>query len=213
MKYATSILFFCFSIISFTAQAATLVVEDGQLKGADGIVFEGYSASVRFVEGTCAERFDGCDDPADLVFELLTGDITAAKDLAVLANQALLAQVFDANPLYDHNVGLTFGCTEGNTRLIRCSPLTPYFLSTDTTVLTSSLTNRDDRTGALDQVAFGQGYNITDDSTFPSVPGRTDRVVYASWDLTPAAVPVPAAAPLFLTAMLFLGLWQRRRSA
>ena len=184
------------------------------MKGAEGIVFDGYSASVQFLEGTCADLFDACDEPADLVFQSLTGDITAAKDLAVAANQALLEQVFGANPLYDINPGLTFGCEAGTfVALVFCGILTPYYIVTGSSVVTASLTNRDDANGELDQVGFGQGYNIGSDSTAQSNPTRPDRLVYASWDLTPVAVTVPAAVWLFGTALIGLFGYSRRKRA
>lgn len=197
-------------ILSTSAYSATLVIEDGQLVGADGITFDGYTGSVRFVDGSCADIFNGCDEPSDIVFETLTSTNTEARDLALSANTALLEQVFDANPLYDLNIALTFGCEEGTFIALNfCGILTPYDYTANNSVITSSLTNRDDNSG-LDVVAFGQGYAATD-STIPLDPDAPDRLVYAAWTVTP--VPLPAAVWLFATGLLGLIGVARRKKA
>ena len=197
-------------ILSTSAYSATLVIEDGQLVGADGITFDGYTGSVRFVDGSCVDIFNGCDEPSDIVFETLTSTNTEARDLALSANTALLAQVFDANPLYDINIELTLGCEEGTFVAANfCGILTPYDYTDSNSVVTVSLTNRDDNSG-LDVVAFGQGYAATD-STIPLNPDAPDRLVYATWTITP--VPLPAAVWLFATGLLGLIGVARRKKA
>lgn len=197
-------------VLSTSAYSATLVIEDGQLVGADGITFDGYTGSVKFVDGSCVDIFNGCDEPSDIVFETLTSTNTEARDLALSANTALLAQVFDANPLYDINIELTFGCEEGTFVASNfCGILTPYDYTANNSVVTVSLTNRDDNSG-LDVVAFGQGYAATD-STIPLNPDAPDRLVYATWTVTP--VPLPAAVWLFATGLLGLIGVARRKKA
>ena len=181
--------------LSTSAYSATLVIENGQLVGADDIVFDGYTGNVRFVDGTCVDLFDGCDEPSDIVFETLTSTNTEAKDLALAANSALLAQVFDANPLYDTDIALTFGCEAGTfVALVYCGIITPYDYTDNNSVVTVSVTNRDDSSG-LDTIGWGQGY-VSTDSTIPLNPGTPDRLVYANWALTPTPIPLPAAGPL-----------------
>ena len=68
------------------ASAATLNVVGGQLLGATGVVVDGSSYNVVFLDGTCINLYDGCDDVADFTFQ------TGAA--ALLASQALLDQVF-----------------------------------------------------------------------------------------------------------------------
>jgi len=197
-------------ILSTTAYSATLVIENGQLVGADSIVFDGYTGSVRFAEGTCVDIFNGCDEPSDIIFESLTSTNTQARDLALAANSALLEQVFDAFPLYDENIALTFGCEEGTfVALVRCTLITPYDYTDNGTVVAVQLTNRDDNS-ALDAVTWGQGYSATG-STIPLNSNSPDRLVYATWTVTP--VPLPAAGPLFLTAISALGFWGSRRQS
>jgi hypothetical protein len=196
-------------ILSTSAYSATLVIEDGQLVGADGITFDGYTGSVRFVDGSCADIFNGCDEPSDLVFETLTSTENEARVLALSASSALLTQVFDANPLYDLNIELTFGCEQTtDVALVLCGILTPY--STDgITVLTANMTNRDD-TNRRDTIGSRQGYFITD-STLPDASTRVDDLVYAAWTVTP--VPLPAAVWLFATGLLGLIGIARKKAA
>ena len=196
-------------ILSTSAYSATLVIEDGQLVGADGITFDSYTGSVRFVDGSCADIFNGCDEPSDLVFATLTSTENEARVLALSASSALLTQVFDANPLYDLNIELTFGCEQTTAvALVFCGILTPY--STDgTTVLTANMTNRDD-TSRLDTTGSRQGYFITD-STIADAGDPADRLVYAAWTVTP--VPIPAGAWLFASGLLgLIGIARRKKA-
>ena len=193
-------------ISSTSVHSATLVIANGELMGADGITFDGYTASVRFLEGTCVDLFNGCDQPSDIVFQSLTSNQTQAKDLAIAANTALLTQVFDTNPLYDINVGFTYGCSEGTTALGYCTMITPYYYSNGY-VVTSTLRNNDDNV-QQDIVAWGQGI-LTTNSTIPLNPNATDRNVYASWSITP--VPVPAAGLLFISGLFSLGIFGYRK--
>ena len=108
------------------------------------------------------------------------------------------------------NIDLTFGCEEGTFVASNfCGILTPYDYTANNSVITSSLTNRDDNSG-LDVVAFGQGYAATD-STIPLNPDAPDRLVYATWTVTP--VPLPAALWLFATGLLGLIGVARRKKA
>ena len=199
-------------ILSTSAYSATLVIEDGQLVGADGIAFDGYTGSVRFVEGSCAELFNGCDESSDFVFEALTSTNTEARDLALSANSALLAQVFDANPLYDINIELTSGCAAGTfVDLIFCGIITPYYYLGNNRFVTASMVNRDDNS-QLDQVGYGQGYDSTF-STIPLNPDQPDRLVYANWTVVPVPVPEPAAVWLFGSGLIgLIGIARRKKT-
>lgn len=200
-------------ILSTSAYSANLVIDNGQLIGADGITFEDstgsarFAGSVRFVDGTCENLFDGCNDPSDLVFQTLTGTGDTPQELAVAASRALLEQVFDANPLYDIDIELTFGCGTTTIALVFCGILTPYGFTVNDRVLPAVVTNRDDNT-RLDSVTTGSGRDI-DASTIVSSP---DRLVYADWTIT--AVPVPAAVWLFASGLLgLIGIARRNKAA
>ncbi len=107
----------CFLLlISSSASAATLNVVGGQLLGASGVIVDGSSYNVAFLDGTCIALYSGCDDVSDFTFQ------TSAD--AVLASQALLDQVFlDGANLFDTEPGLTNGCAPGVTL---CGVFTPY---------------------------------------------------------------------------------------
>ena len=198
---------FLMLILSSNTYSATLVIEGGQLIGADGITFDGYTGSVRFVEGTCEDLFNGCDDASDLVFQSHTSSNFEAEQLANAANFSLLNQVFNAFPLYDLNVELTFGCKEGTTVALGwCSIRTPVFTNGNEFVAVVGV--RNDENDVNDFVFDGGATPITN-STIPLNPDQVDRVVYAAWTVTP--VPLPAAGPLFFSAMCMLGYFGKRR--
>jgi hypothetical protein len=72
------------------AQAATLNVIDGVLHGASGVLVDGSLYDVQFLDGTCIDLYNGCDEASDFTFQ------TEAS--AFLASQALLDQVFLDGP-------------------------------------------------------------------------------------------------------------------
>ena len=86
------------------AQAATLNVIDGILHGASDVLVGGSLYDVQFLDGTCIDLFNGCDETSDFTFQ------TQAS--ALLAAQALLDQVFLDGPQgqFDSSPTLTNGC-------------------------------------------------------------------------------------------------------
>ena len=104
------------------AQAATLNVVGGQLMGASGVLVDGNLYDVQFLDGTCIDLYNGCDEDSDFTFQ------TEAS--AVLASQALLDQVFLDDPItqssfflaFDIRPELTNGCTDD----YACSARTPW---------------------------------------------------------------------------------------
>ncbi|MCH2186655.1 PEP-CTERM sorting domain-containing protein [Myxococcota bacterium] len=95
-----AVLLAVFMLASFSAGAANLNVAGGQLMGATGVIVDGSSYNVAFLDGTCIALYDGCDEASDFTFQ------TAAA--ATLASQALLDQVFlDGIGLFDSNPALT----------------------------------------------------------------------------------------------------------
>ena len=100
----------------FNAQAApTLIVEGGVLLGADNVVVGGVSYDVRFVDGTCANLYDGCNSVSDFAFD--------TKREANAATAVLLRDVLVDGPLgkFDSDPSLVEGCDAS-----RCSIFTPY---------------------------------------------------------------------------------------
>ena len=51
------------------AQAATLNVVDGQLMGASDVLVDGNLYDVQFLDGTCIDLYNGCDEISDLTFQ------------------------------------------------------------------------------------------------------------------------------------------------
>jgi hypothetical protein len=112
---------FILSVVLFfvagAAQAATLNVVAGELRGASGVDVGGTFYDVQFLDGTCIDLFNGCDDnPDDFTFPI--------SFLATLASQALLDQVFldGAEGNFNSTPGLIRGCEFSE----ECSAYTPY---------------------------------------------------------------------------------------
>ena len=100
---------FILSVVLFfvagAAQAATLNVVAGQLMGASGVDVGGTFYDVQFLDGTCIDLFNGCDDTSDFTFQTVAS--------ATLAGQALLDQVLVnsvAFGQFDDIPSLTNGC-------------------------------------------------------------------------------------------------------
>ena len=72
-------------LMAGSAQAATLNVVGGQLMGASNVLVDGNLYDVQFLDGTCIDLYNGCDEASDFTFQ------TQAS--AVLASQALLDQL------------------------------------------------------------------------------------------------------------------------
>jgi len=91
-------------LVAPSASAVTLNVSGGQLFGASGVIVDGIAYDVQFLEGTCIDLYDGCED---FTFQ------TAAA--AEAASQALIDQVFLDGPqgAFDTNPGLTNGIDSG----------------------------------------------------------------------------------------------------
>jgi hypothetical protein len=127
MFILSAVLFF----VAGAAQAATLNVVGGQLMGASGVLVDGSLYDVQFLDGTCIDLYNGCDEASDFTFQ------TEAS--AVLASQALLDQVFldGVDGLFDTSPQLTNGCNI----LESCHTITP--LLTATTLLIGGVTTND----------------------------------------------------------------------
>ena len=162
------------------AGAAVVLDVDGsgQLLGASGVVVDGSTYKVAFMDGTCIALFDGCDDASDFIF--------ATKASADLASQALLDDVLLDVPAgnFDSIANLTNGCEGSNDQA--CRIFTPYelfdFSGTDDTVRTSSSKN-------------GPGTDsVGSDSAGVTASLASPLYTWAVW--TPTPVPLPATLPL-----------------
>ncbi len=112
-----------FATLLFTAPsmvfAGPVVDSTGQLTGATSVIVNDVSYNVEFLDGTCVDLFDGCDDLSDFTFTTVT-EATAAA-------QALLDSVFQDGPhgLFDTNPSLTNGCSDA----AECDALIPFGFS------------------------------------------------------------------------------------
>src|SRR6218665_3606014 len=89
---------FAFLLLSFQAFAATLVTNSSAvLTGINNIEIKGDLFNVRFVDATCGS----CD--------LWNSGLFGRLDYRDAAQA--LADVIDANPFYDQNPAMTYGCT------------------------------------------------------------------------------------------------------
>ena len=179
-------------LLPFTAGATALLEVDasGQLIGATSVEVDGTFYDVEFVEGSCVDVFNGCDD---------TGEFTFPDQVdASLAAAALLAQVFLDDPLgmFDSDPSLTRGCaTSGNVGPDGCAIRTAW--------------------GILDggQFLSFDAFNFVDpamDATDTNGGSPFLSSVWAVWSEEPSsAISEPATITLILT-----GLWaasHRRR--
>ena len=180
-----------FSLYALHSQAATLIVEGGQLMGATGVDVGGSLYDVNFVDGTCIDLFDGCDSNSDFIFQ--------SEALAILASQALLDQVFvdSAVGQFDSTASLTNGIESHQGAFA----MTPYQLSTTP--------HRFHQQAAINY-SVGNGTDYIS-GTEPTINGDVSHIgegTYAVWKVTP--VPIPAAGWLFMSALLGLVGLQRK---
>ena len=172
------------------AQAAALIVDGGQLTGATGVQYDGALYDVSFLDGTCIDLFNGCNDAAeDFAF-------TTSDDAGGFA-QALLDQVFvdTAEGNFDTEPALTRGCDS----TAQCRIGIPYSVNDFISSLRGS---QNSPAGVLDFVFSTHEGRHTD---FIALSAATFAVV------TPAAViPLPAGAALIVTGLAALGLLRRR---
>jgi hypothetical protein len=178
------------------AAAATLVTNAGaQLTGATGVVVNGATYDVEFIDDRCTAIFGGCDSVSDFTFQN-AGDAGAAA-------QALLDQVFIGQ--FDTDYSLTFGCPGIISITISCEVLVPFqtpFLSFYDAFAIAAFNGNDLADGTA-QVQFDPVDDLSD--------GGDDRfLVFARF--TPAsAVPEPSTWALLLFGFGALGARLRRR--
>ncbi|OUR80491.1 hypothetical protein A9Q83_00735 [Alphaproteobacteria bacterium 46_93_T64] len=204
LTISTAVTVLC--LVSSGAFAATLNVVSGQLMGATGVTVGGGVYDVRFVDGTCAVAYSGCDDISDFTFQ-------SAAD-ALLAAQALLEQVLIDGPdgLFDYYPTRVNGVTQtpGNVYTAFGFP-TPRYPDDPTHFLDVSV--------SLAHNAFGAN---TDQAVISSNPlyaaddlSDHNTAVYAVWGPQVSAVPLPAALPLYGAGMALMGFigWRKKRVA
>jgi hypothetical protein len=146
--------------------APTLIVEAGVLKGADSVMVNGTAYDVRFVDGSCAGLYAGCNNVQDFVF---TSRASAGAAATALLQTVLIDSIegqFDSNPQQ------TAGCTR-----LRCAVLTPYQAKGRRVQVTTAL-----NTTSRDRVSASRTSTAGD-------TGRNGGVSFAVWSLHQDAAP------------------------
>jgi hypothetical protein len=173
-----------------------LNVENGILTGADNVSVNGSLYNVRFLDGTCIDLFNGCDEDSDFLFN--------SEATAGAAADALFAQVFEGGQFLT-SWTLIAGC--GSEEL--CSIYTPHgSVATGTPfgeVMSCRLSIFKDgvfRGGCLDTGLNGP------DADF----GVFDYYVYAVWTEAVEA-SAPGTAMILLMGIAGLLVSHRRKQA
>lgn len=174
-------------LVSSSASAATLNVSGGQLLGASGVIVDGSSYDVEFLDGTCVALYSGCDSVSDFTFQ------TSAA--AILASQALVDQVFldGGAGLFNSEPDLTTGCTFP----LVCVAVTPYAPEVFVGVPGFGAGNYQAGLGdgTVAETAWPASADFSSELDYPNY-------VYASWTLVPVPVPGPGWATLLGLGLL-----------
>lgn len=177
---------FCLMICAISSSYAVthLVDSSGQLTGATGVNVDGTLFDVTFVDGTCTELFNGCDTyRGDFAF--------TAQGEASYAALALKETVFVNNALgeFDFEPQLINGCTD----VSFCSVYTPFLRWQTDKVLVVAFASFRESEKSRDSIYLpGTTYRLFDTTA-------DENIVYALWQ--PSAVPLPATAWLFISAL------------
>ncbi|MGB1191360.1 MAG: hypothetical protein ACPG3T_00400 [Pseudomonadales bacterium] len=197
------ILLITFFYTNATLGAVVHHIQYDQLVGATGIEIDNALYSVQFIDGSCIQLFNNCDETTDFFFS----DIATAHR----ANLALLEQVLLDLPsgLFDNRPDLTNGCYSD----ILCSIITPVGSAEPQLETFSSvfLTNKID---PLIDIHTGSGTTLRA-TDFGLRNLNADTFTYALWDRqTDSGVSVPVPASLFLfCSVIFSALVLKKRSA
>ena len=153
-------------LVSGTALAEpVLVFEDGSLVGVRTLAFEGALYEVEFIDGSCIELLDGCDEPEDFPFE----SIPQAE-----AASAVLQTLFSTRGYAIRGCEPDFSCSLLTPIELTGDP--PRVRAVDLFVGSPSCTGN---------CASYEGYEAPEpDSDLSDQP----RMVYAMWRMEPAGV-------------------------
>ena len=181
----------CLAVISFSVNAAMLIINEGQLVGATGVNVSSTLYDVSFMDGSCFTLYNGCDDPTDFLF---SGNDASSR----AASNALLEQVFIG--IYDDQPWLMIGCSND-----RCKVRTADGVVTGEGDLIHGRSVINSKKGAVlgDTTAPETFDRFEDTSTM-------DNRTMAVW--TVSAVPLPASVWLFGSGLIGLIGVARRKS-
>ena len=196
-------------LMASSAQAATLDVVGGQLMGASDVWVGGNGGNlydVQFLDGTCIELYNGCDDLTDFTFAGAGGlDYEFARSASYALGALFSLASGHEYALLDYFPNLTRGC---DTSASRCNIFTPYGFGYDNNagdyIKASTFVNL--QNDSIDLVYGGAGawyFSATSDMTL------ADQGVYAVWSPS-ASIPEPSTALLLSLGLTGLAAKRRR---
>jgi hypothetical protein len=171
------------------AQAVpTLIIDTGQLMGADNVDISGSLYDVRFEEGSCDTLFSGC----------ISSSFTFPTQIsATAAAQALLDQVFidNGSGLFDSVPTNTFGCVSGTCQVMIPFALIPGLITTRTAINNNTISS--DSIGLIN----------TGRTTNTGSQGDRVYAVFTEAD----DIPEPSAMALFGLGLIGIAITRRRQ--
>lgn len=189
MRRLFASLAFFFGLCSAPSAEPILDVQGGLLVGARNVQVNNVFYNVRFVDGTCAQLFSGCDESADFLFQSQIG----AADALV----ALFGSVFVDGPdgNFDSMPELTRGCTW----TYACNIHVPISVSGETVTT---------RIGINFEDGLGDGTNAA--TTLRTVD--LNGAISETFAVFSFAVPEPGSLPLIGVGLAGVAALRRRRA-
>lgn len=201
MKSTLRLIISLLMLTAAAAQATPILNVDAttqQLLGASNVDINGTSYDVVFLDGTCGQVFDGCNDTSDFDFQ--------SAEEAMAASQALIDQVFVDSELgnFDSDPASINGCTDND----YCHAYTPYMVSIGfVNILSSGFTQN----GPLE--TFDWASSGIQTATYVWLWGDYPHITWAKWTPAATATDLPEAGTLAVLGIGFAGmLLARRRS-
>ncbi len=194
---AAAVIAVCVGVMSGTASAAAVLnVVGGQLTGAQNVQIGNALYDVQFVDDSCINIFNGCDDVSDFDFD-------NAVD-AVAAGQALLDQVLLDGPEgpFDSDPTATSGCADA----FNCFVFIPYDIDNSEPLFSIP--------SAFARNFADGGPNVDDAGTvLGAIPSQNQAgsplIVWGVFTKT-SEIPTPGAFWLFVAALTALAIGRRR---
>ena len=174
------------------------------LTGVSGISVDGNVYNVTFVEGTCVDLFNGCDEKTDFFFQ---DTATAFAAFEGLMNQALID-----GPLgqFDSNPQLTYGCDNDPFFSRFCTIYAPILadeVGLNGLVFAELSNNIADNLDSTTGLLLSAPLSINADTSL------NDWAVFGVWSgANVSTVPVPAAIWLFGSGLIGL-VGMRKKSS